>query len=115
MPRSSANISHGTMLAWCSISVRTTTSPSCEVGPAPAVGDEVDGLGGVLGEDDLVLGFGRPDEPADLDAGLLVEAGRLLGDGVHAAVHVGVGGLVVVLGSRRARARGAARMAAESR
>ena len=53
MPRSSRSISHGTRLAWCSISVSRMASPSCEVGPAPGVGDEVDRLGDVLGEDDL--------------------------------------------------------------
>ena len=48
------------MLAWCSISVSTTASPAREVGAAPGVGDQVERLGGVLGEDDLAAGIGAP-------------------------------------------------------
>ena len=89
------------MLAWCSISVRSTTSPGDEVGAAPGVGHQVQGLGGVLGEHHLAGRVGRADEPPDGQAGVLVEAGGLLGRGVDAAVDVGVGGLVVALHRRR--------------
>ena len=59
-----------------------------QVRPRPAVGDEVDRLGDVLGEHDLAR---LPAEEAgDLRAGVLVAARRLLRDRVHAAVHVGV-------------------------
>ena len=114
-PRSSASISHGTMLAWCSISVSSTTSPARQVGPAPGGGDQVERLGGVLGEDHLVLGVGGADEAAHRDPGRLVEAVGLLGDGVDAAVHVGVGRLVVVRPWPRAPRGAAAAVAAESR
>ena len=73
MPRSAARMCHGTMLAWCSICVSTTTSPAAQVGAAPGVGDQVEALGGVLGEDQLVgvrgvdealrLRRGRPRRP----------------------------------------------------
>jgi hypothetical protein len=67
-----------------------------EVGAAPAVGDQVEGLGGVLGEHDLACGVRGADEPAHLGAGRLEAAGGLLGDGVHTSVDIGVSGLVVV-------------------
>ena len=67
-----------------------------EVGSAPRLGDEVERLGGVLGEHDLA-GVRRPDEPGDLGAGALEGGGGLLGDEVGAAVHVGVRLLVVAL------------------
>ncbi len=44
-----------------------------------------------------VPGSGRADEAPDGVAGRLELARRLLGDGVDAAVHVGMGGLVVVV------------------
>ena len=56
------------------------------------VGDEVDRLGGVAGEDDL--GGPGPDEPRDGLAGRLVGVGALLGELVGATVHGGVGALV---------------------
>ena len=66
-----------------------------QVGPAPRVGHQVQRLGRVLGEDDLAGRFGRADEAAGHHPGPLVERGRLLGRGVDATVHVGVGRLVV--------------------
>ena len=60
-----------------------------DVLPAPRVGDEVDRLGRVAGEDDLV-GVGGVDEPGDLRAGPLVLGRRLLADRVDPAVDVGV-------------------------
>ncbi len=95
-PVSSASISQGTMLAWCSIWVSTTASPAPEVGLAPGLGHQVDGLGDVLGEDHAG-GGGGADEAGQLGPGVLHEPGGLLGDGVDAPVHVGVGGLVVVV------------------
>ena len=64
------------------------------------VGDEVDRLGGVAGEDDL--GGPRPDEPRDGLAGRLVGVGALLGELVGAPVHGGVGALVERHARRRA-------------
>ena len=66
-----------------------------DVAPAPRIGDEVDRLGRVAGEDDLVA-VGRVDEPRDLDPGRLVCGGRLLADRVDAAMDVGVVLAVVV-------------------
>ena len=66
-----------------------------DVAPAPRVGDEVDRLGRVAGEDDLVA-VGRVDEPRDLDPRRLVRGGRLLADRVDAAMDVGVVLAVVV-------------------
>ena len=88
--RSSASMCHGTMLAWCSSSVSTTGVAGAQVGPSPGLGDQVERLGGVLGEHDLALGAGA-DEAGDLGPGALERRGGLLGDGVHAAVDVGVG------------------------
>ena len=97
---------HGMRLAWCSISVTSTSSPGPRREPVavPAaaagravgegVGDEVDRLGGVAGEDDL--GGRRPDEARDRLAGRLVGVGALLGELVGPAVHGGVGALVEV-------------------
>ena len=64
-----------------------------EVGPGPRVGDEIDRLGDVLGEHDATL-RGRVDETGDRPAGGLVGLRGLGRDRVHAAVHVGVGGLL---------------------
>ncbi len=91
-------ICHGTRLAWCSISVRTICVAAPDVPAAPRVGDEVDRLGRVAGEDDLVA-VGRVDEPRDPGAGLLVGGRRLLADRVDAAMDVGVV-LAVVVGDR---------------
>ncbi len=67
-----------------------------QVGATPGVGHQVEPLGGVLGEDDLAGGVGGPDEAAHRVPGRLEPPGGLLGDGVDPAVHVGVGGLVVL-------------------
>ena len=66
-----------------------------QVGPAPGLGDQVERLGRVLGEDHLVRRVGRADEAPGHQAGPLVQGGGLLGGGVDAAVHVGVRRLVV--------------------
>ncbi len=111
MPRSAASMCHGTMLAWCSISVSTTTSPRPRWVRPQAVGHQVECLGGVLGERDLAGGDGCADEPAHVGAGRLEAPGGLLGDGVHAAVDIGMCGLVVLAhgvehGGRALRRRG---------
>ena len=62
MPVCSRNWNHGTMLAWCSISLTRTTSPALEVLRTPGLGQEVEGLGRVLGEDDLAGAAGSVDE-----------------------------------------------------
>ncbi len=62
---------------------------------AHRVGDEVQRLGGVLGEDDLVTPGGA-NERRELVPGVLVQRGGLLGKRVDAAVDVGVVQLVVV-------------------
>ncbi len=67
-----------------------------DVGPAPGVGDQVDGLGGVADKDDFARAAGV-DEAADLAAGVLVGLGGLFGQGVDAAVDVGVVAPVVVV------------------
>ena len=72
-----------------------------QVGPAPRLGHQVERLGRVLGEDDLVRRVGRADEAPGHHAGPLVERGGLLGGGVDAAVHVGVRRLVVAASWRR--------------
>ena len=66
-----------------------------DVAAAPRVRDEVDRLGRVAGEDDLVA-VGRVDEAGDLDAGRLVLGRRLLADRVDPAMDVGVVLAVVV-------------------
>ena len=63
-----------------------------EVGPAPRLGDEVERLGGVLREHDLV-GVAGVDEAGDLGPGRLVGVGGLGGEAVGAAVDRGVAGL----------------------
>ena len=69
----------------------------------PRVGDEVDALGRVAGEDDLARRRGV-EEPAHLLARALERLGRALGELVDAAVHVRVRGLVERASSRRASA-----------
>ncbi len=64
-----------------------------QVGPAPAVGHQVEGLGHVLGEHHAVGGRGA-DEPGHLAPGRFVAVGGFGGDAVDAPVHVGVGRLV---------------------
>ena len=66
-----------------------------DVGPPPGVGDEVDRLGRVAGEDQLVA-VGGIDEPGDADTRGLVGGGRPLADRVDAAMDVGVVLAVVV-------------------
>ena len=61
-----------------------------QVLPPPRLSDEVDGFGGVLGEDHLALVSAH--EPGDLGARGLEGVGRLLAEPVHAPVDVGVGG-----------------------
>jgi hypothetical protein len=57
-------------------------------GPRPRVGDQVERLGRVADEDHLA-GVGA-EVLGDRPAGLLVECGCLLGEGVHAAMDVRV-------------------------
>ena len=64
-----------------------------EVDEPPGVGDEVQPLGRVPREDEL-LRRRRVDERRELLAGALVTRGRALAELVDAAVHVGVRGLV---------------------
>ncbi len=58
-------------------------------GRTPAVGDEVDGLGGVPHEDDLAR-IGGTEEAPHLLARLLIELGRARREAVDAAMHIGV-------------------------
>jgi hypothetical protein len=117
-PVRSQSCCHGTRLAWCSISVTHDLVALADGVPAvrrllrrrgvgQRVGDEVDALGAVAGEDDLPLG--GADERADGGAGRLVAAGRLLGELVRPAVRVRR------CRSRRSRARRPARCAASAR
>ncbi len=64
---------------------------------SPGEGGKVDRLGRVLREDDLAVRVRRADESAESHPCRLELAGRLFGDGVDAAVDVGVGGRVVVV------------------
>ena len=57
-PFSAHSICQGTMLAWCSSQVMTISSPFADVAAAPALGDEVDPLGGAADEDDFARGRG---------------------------------------------------------
>ena len=66
------------------------TDSMLEAAVAERVGDQVDPLGGVLGEHQLI-GIGA-DERGDLGAALLVGVGGLLHQLVRAAVHRAVGG-----------------------
>ena len=72
--------------------------PVGQVVPTPRVGHQVDGFGGVLGEQHLPLRRGT-DETLDGPPGVLHGRGGPLGDVVGAAVHVGVD-LLVVPGER---------------
>jgi hypothetical protein len=67
--------------------------PFPEEGPAVGGGDQVDGLGGAPGEDDLVVAAGV-DEAGDLLAPGLEAVGGPLAQVVQAPVDVGVIGLV---------------------
>ena len=53
------------------------------------VGDQVDGLGGVAGEDDLFRAR-RIEEGADVLARALIGFGRGIGEVMQAAMHVGI-------------------------
>ena len=53
------------------------------------VGDEIDGLGGVAGKDDLFLAGGI-EEGGDFVARILVGLGRLVGEIMQAAMHIGI-------------------------
>ncbi len=72
--------------------------------PGQHVRHQVECLGGVLGEDDLVPVRGA-DERGDFVARALVERGRLLRQHVDAPVHVGVVQLVVIVERLEDRAR----------
>ena len=95
MPVCSRSWNHGTMLAWCSISLTRTTSPAVRFFGAPGLGEQVEGLGRVLREDDLAGAAGGVDEARHRLARALVGGGRLTGRLVDGAVHVGVAQLVV--------------------
>ena len=69
--------------------------PLPEMVAPPRLCDQVERLGGVLGEDDLAPGHRRADEAADLGPGLGEQPVGLLGDGVEAAMDVGIARLVV--------------------
>ena len=56
---------------------------------AERIGDEIDRLGGVAGEDDLFLAPGI-EEGRDFLARALVGLGRLVGEIMQAAMHIGV-------------------------
>jgi hypothetical protein len=60
-----------------------------QVGRAPGAGDEVDRLGRIADEDDLAA-VGGADVVGDRRPGPLVCGGRLGGEGVRAAMDVGV-------------------------
>ena len=62
---------HGTRLLWCSIAEKTISSPRLEELASPGVGDEVDRLRRVAGEDDLLLRVLGVDEAADLERATL--------------------------------------------
>ena len=86
----------GTMLEWCSMIESTISSPGLDALAPERVGDQVDGLGGVAGEDDLFRAR-RVEEGADFLARALVGFGRGVGEVVQAAMHIGVFGRVGVL------------------
>ena len=67
-----------------------------EVGRTPRTGEQVERLGGVLGEDDLVGGR-RVDEAGDLGSGSFERLGGAHGEIVGTSMHVRVGGLVVLV------------------
>ena len=80
---------HGTMLEWCSMIESTISSPGLDALAPERVGDEIDRLGRVAGEDDLFLAPGV-EKGRDLLARALVGFGRLVGEIMQAAMHVGV-------------------------
>ena len=74
----------------------TISSPGLDALAPERVGDQVDGLSGVAGEDDLFRAR-RVEEGADFLARALVGFGRGVGEVVQAAVHIGVFGGIGVL------------------
>ena len=96
MPFSAWSICQGTMLAWCSMWVSTTTSPSARLARpqdcTTRLSASVAFLVKTISADERAF-----DEALGLGPGGLEGVGGLLGDGVDAAVHVGVDRLVVVL------------------
>ena len=101
-PTSRVSCCQGTMLAWCSSWVVSDQVAGLHVGAAPAVGHQVDRLGGVAHEDDLTLGR-CADEGGHLAPRGLEAVGRVLAQLVDAAVHVGVVVRVGVGDARRSR------------
>ena len=83
-----ASSCHGTMLEWCSITEMTISSPGRRRG-ADRVRAEVQRLGRVLGEDDL-LGAIRADELGELGPRTFERLGRLGAEQVHRPGHVRV-------------------------
>ena len=79
----------GTMLAWCSITESTISSPSFEPRRRPGVADEVDAHRRAGGEDDLLRAPGA-EEAGDGGPRRLVLLGREVREIVQAAVDVGV-------------------------
>ena len=86
----------GTMLEWCSMIESTISSPARDAFAPERIGDQIDRLGGVAREDDLLVPLGV-EEGADLLARALVGLGRRVGEIMQAAVDVGVFGRVGVL------------------
>ena len=63
---------------------------------AEGVGDEIDGFGGIAGEDDLFLASGV-EKRADLVARALIGLGRRVGEVMQAAMDVGIFGSIGVI------------------
>ena len=95
-PRRSRWKCQGTMLEWCSMMERMISSFSPRIHAAERAGHQVDGFGGVAGEDDLV-DAGRIEEAAHGLARVLVLGGGRVGEIVQPAMDVGVFHLVGVL------------------
>ena len=71
-----------------------------DIGSAKSLGDEIDRLGGSAREDQLAQAR-HADEALHLDAGLLVKLRGPFAQGMHAAMHVGVIVLVIMLAALR--------------
>ncbi len=95
-PTRSASCCQGTMLEWCSISVRTIAVARADVGVAPGAGDQVDRLGRVANEDHLAP-VGGAEVVGDRRPRSLVGRRRLGRERVRAAVDVGVVGALVAV------------------
>ena len=113
-PVSSQSSCQGTMFEWCSISVMSTSSPGPTFVAAPRVGDQVDRLGGVAGEDRArrVPAHERRDARSRAPSNASVGLARQL---VDAAVDRRVGRRGRSGPSPRSPARGFCAVAAESR